>query len=199
MRNPRKRTSRFSKREDAAEALETPEEPFDLVALAVHGFVILPGFEAIALAWNHRNKAEIQRQLAGFVVFVGSIHDECSGAGSGPMPPSRVRPRPHRRLGRAKARRLWPLAHSRGSRRIVRITKPHQCRIQYEYAGCSRHWRPLGQRGTELLRQGTSAVLRQCHTPHHSSAGDGARFTSAEKMRHKCDGSSPLVQCTFLD
>jgi len=63
-------------REDAAEALETPEEPFDLVALAVHGFVILPGFEAIALGWNHRNKAEIQRQLAGFVVFLGSVHDE---------------------------------------------------------------------------------------------------------------------------
>ena len=104
----------FEAGEDAAEALEPPEEPLDLIALAVHGFVVLPGLKAIAFGRNYRNKAEIQRQLTGFVVFVGVVHD----AGAAVRAAAQCRPAvrallPHRRLGPAKARRLWPFAHSR--------------------------------------------------------------------------------------
>ena len=63
-------------REEAAEAFETPEEPLDLVAPAVHGFVILPRRQTIALGRDHGNPAEIQGQLAGRVVFVSAVHDE---------------------------------------------------------------------------------------------------------------------------
>ena len=44
--------------EDAAEAFEPAEEPFDLVTLAVHGFVVLPGLQAIAFGRNHREEAK---------------------------------------------------------------------------------------------------------------------------------------------
>ena len=33
-------------REDAAESFESAEQPLDLVALAVHGFAVLPGPQA---------------------------------------------------------------------------------------------------------------------------------------------------------
>src|SRR4051812_36666231 len=63
-------------REEAAEAFETPEEPLDLVAPAVHGFVILPRRQTIALGRDHGNPAELQGQLAGRIVFVSAVHDE---------------------------------------------------------------------------------------------------------------------------
>jgi hypothetical protein len=60
----------FEAGEDAAKAFQSAEQSLDLIALALHGLVILPGFETIALGWNHRYKAEIQRQLPSFVVLV---------------------------------------------------------------------------------------------------------------------------------
>lgn len=50
--------------EGTAESLEPPEEPFNLVASAIHGFVILPRFQAVAFRWDDRNEAEIERQWA---------------------------------------------------------------------------------------------------------------------------------------
>lgn len=50
--------------EDTAESLEPPEEPFNLVASAIHGLVILPRFQAVAFRWDDRNEAEIERQWA---------------------------------------------------------------------------------------------------------------------------------------
>ena len=79
-------------RKDAAKTFEPAEQPLDFVAPAVHGFVVLPGLQAVRPGRNHRNKAEIQRQLQGFVVFVGAVHDQMQGAGKGPMPPSSLRP-----------------------------------------------------------------------------------------------------------
>jgi hypothetical protein len=67
--------------EDAAEAFESAEEPLDLVALAVHGFVVLPGPQAIAFGRNDRDKAKLQSQLEGLVVLVGAVHDEVQRCG----------------------------------------------------------------------------------------------------------------------
>ena len=63
-------------REEATETFATPEEPFDLIAPAVQGFVIRPGCQTIALGRDHRNPAEIQGQLAGRVVLVSAVPDE---------------------------------------------------------------------------------------------------------------------------
>lgn len=68
-------------REDATEALEPAKEPLHFIALAVKRLVVLPGFQAITLGRNHGDKAEIERQLPGFVVFVSAIHDQMQGRG----------------------------------------------------------------------------------------------------------------------
>ena len=68
-------------REDAAEAFESAEEPFDLIALAVHGFVVLPGLQAIASGRNHREVAKVQSQLESLVVLVGAVQDEMQRCG----------------------------------------------------------------------------------------------------------------------
>ena len=39
----------FEAREDATEALESTEEPFDFVALLVEGTIIFPRFDAVVL------------------------------------------------------------------------------------------------------------------------------------------------------
>ncbi len=46
--------------EDAAETFESAEEPLDLIALAIDGFVVLPGLQAIAFGRNHREEAKVQ-------------------------------------------------------------------------------------------------------------------------------------------
>ena len=56
-------------REDAAEAFESAEKPLDLIALAVHGFIILPGLQAIASRRNLRDVAKVQSQLESLVVL----------------------------------------------------------------------------------------------------------------------------------
>lgn len=60
--------------EDPAEALEPSEQSFDLVALLVESAVVLPGFDAVGLGWNHRNHAQIEHQLPRLIAFIGSIH-----------------------------------------------------------------------------------------------------------------------------
>ena len=62
--------------EDAAEAFEPAEEPLDLITLAVHGFIILPGTQAIAFGRNHREEAKLQSQLESLIVFIGAVQDE---------------------------------------------------------------------------------------------------------------------------
>ncbi len=72
-------------REDAAKAFESAEEPFDLIALAVHGFVVLPRLQSIAFRRDNGNETEAQSQLLGFVIFVGAVHDEVQGRGQRPQ------------------------------------------------------------------------------------------------------------------
>jgi hypothetical protein len=60
---------------DSAEALESSEQPFDFVALPVEGAVVLSGFDAIALGWNHWNHAQIEHQLPCFVALIRTIHE----------------------------------------------------------------------------------------------------------------------------
>ena len=62
--------------EDPAEALEPSEQSFDLVALLVESAVVLPGFDAVGLGWNHRNHAQIKYQLPGFIAFVSAVHQQ---------------------------------------------------------------------------------------------------------------------------
>jgi len=61
----------FEAGEDSAEALEPPEKAFYLVALAVHGPVILPGFQAIAFWGNYRNETE--NRLAALVIGIDQM------------------------------------------------------------------------------------------------------------------------------
>ncbi len=54
----------FEAGEDAAEAFESAEEPLDLVAFAVHGFVVAArARRRLRSGWNDRDKAEVQSQL----------------------------------------------------------------------------------------------------------------------------------------
>ncbi|MBI2817199.1 MAG: hypothetical protein HYX72_09695 [Acidobacteria bacterium] len=67
--------------EDAAEAFESAEEPFDLVALAVHSLIVLPRLQAIAFGRNYWEEAEVQSQLESLVVLIGAVHDEVQRCG----------------------------------------------------------------------------------------------------------------------
>jgi hypothetical protein len=62
--------------EDAAEAFESAEEPLDLVAFAVQGFIVEPGMQAIVAGRNDREEAKVQSQLERGVVLVGAVQDE---------------------------------------------------------------------------------------------------------------------------
>jgi hypothetical protein len=75
--------------EDAPEAFQSAEEPLDLVAFAVHGFVVLPRFETVAFGWDHGDEGKIQRQLPGFIVFLGTVHDQMQWSWQGPMLPQK--------------------------------------------------------------------------------------------------------------
>ena len=67
-------------REDAAVALESAEQSLDLIAALVHGAVIVPRLKAIGLWWDDGNEAQVQSELAGFVAFVGPVHQQMQGA-----------------------------------------------------------------------------------------------------------------------
>lgn len=70
-------------REDAAEALETTEEPLDFVAPAIHGLVVLPRFQSVRSRWNNGDKTKVQSQLQGLVVVVGAVHHQMQGCWQG--------------------------------------------------------------------------------------------------------------------
>ena len=67
--------------EDAAETFESTEESLDLVAFAIHGFIVLPGLQAIAFGRNDGNEAKVQSQLESFVVLVGAVHQQMQWRG----------------------------------------------------------------------------------------------------------------------
>ena len=52
-------------REDTAEAFESAEEMFDLVALLVNGMIVVPGMQAVGLRRNQRNHSQVEHQLPG--------------------------------------------------------------------------------------------------------------------------------------
>ena len=61
-------------REDSAEAFEPTQESLDLIAFLVQGAVVLPGVDAVGLGRNHRDHAETEHQLPGFIAFISPIH-----------------------------------------------------------------------------------------------------------------------------
>ncbi len=62
-------------REHPAEALEPPEQGFDLVAPLGQLPVVFPGSSTAALRRHHGDEAEIGCQLPGFIVLTGPVHD----------------------------------------------------------------------------------------------------------------------------
>jgi len=66
----------FEAREHPAEALEPPEQAFDLVASPVQFPVVFPGSGAVALGRYHGGEAEVGRQLPGFIILTGPVHDQ---------------------------------------------------------------------------------------------------------------------------
>jgi len=66
----------FESGEDAPESFQSSKEPLYLVSFLIHRLVVEPRFQPVALGRHHRNPAEIQRQLPGFVVLVRPIHDQ---------------------------------------------------------------------------------------------------------------------------
>ncbi len=62
-------------REHPVEALEPPEQSFDLVAPSVPLPVVFPGSSTVALRRHHGDEAEIGCQLPGFIVLTGPVHD----------------------------------------------------------------------------------------------------------------------------
>lgn len=61
-------------REDAAKALESAKQPFDLIAPLVHGAVVLPRCDPNLLGRHNRDEPKIERQLPCFIAFVRSVH-----------------------------------------------------------------------------------------------------------------------------
>ena len=66
--------------EDAPEALEPAEQPLDLVATSVPGLAVRPGIDARRFRRHHRGEAEFKGELAGFIAFVRTIHDQATPA-----------------------------------------------------------------------------------------------------------------------
>jgi hypothetical protein len=62
--------------EDSAEVFESTEEPLDFVAFFVEGAVVFPGFDRVGLWQNHRDHAQAEHQLPGFVALVDAIHQQ---------------------------------------------------------------------------------------------------------------------------
>ena len=64
--------------EDAAKALEPAEQPLDLVSAAVPGLAVRPGCDPSRERRNDWGEAEIEGELAGFIAFICSIHDDAA-------------------------------------------------------------------------------------------------------------------------
>src|SRR5680860_1771438 len=69
-------TSSFSNREKMRQALESPEQPFDLIAPLVHGAVIFPRCHSILLGRHDWDKAQLKCQLPGLIAFVCAVHEQ---------------------------------------------------------------------------------------------------------------------------
>ena len=89
LRKPRKRTSSFSKREKMRrKPLSLRKSRSISLRLRYMAWSYCQGSRRLRFGRNHRNQAEIERQLPGFVVFVGAVHDQMQAA------PAAVRCRP---------------------------------------------------------------------------------------------------------
>src|SRR6266851_2952461 len=66
----------FEPREDAPKALESAEQPFDLVASFVHGAVVFPRRDPTLLGWHHWDEAKVERQLSRLIAFVCPVHQQ---------------------------------------------------------------------------------------------------------------------------
>ena len=62
--------------EDTSEALESTEQPFDLIAPFVHFPVVFPRRDSSLLGWDDGDKSEIKRQLPRLVPLICTVHDE---------------------------------------------------------------------------------------------------------------------------
>ena len=74
---PRNITSKLLEaREDAAKALEAPEQSFDFVAALVHLPVVFPGLD-LGTEWRHdRDEPQIECELTRLVALVGAVHQQ---------------------------------------------------------------------------------------------------------------------------
>jgi hypothetical protein len=60
--------------EDAPAALESSEEPLDLVGASAYGLVVPPGYGPGGVGRHDGHKAQLRGESAGFVAFVGRVH-----------------------------------------------------------------------------------------------------------------------------
>ena len=58
--------------EDAAKAFESSEQSFDFIAPTGQVMVVRPKGAAVLFGRHDRDQAKFQRQLAGFIPFVGA-------------------------------------------------------------------------------------------------------------------------------
>ena len=58
---------------------DTAKQPFDFIALSIHGFIVFPRIQTITLGRYDGDIAEIERPLACFIAFVGAVHDQRGG------------------------------------------------------------------------------------------------------------------------
>jgi hypothetical protein len=62
--------------EDATEAFEATKQPFDFISALVHFAIVFLWLKSVALGWNNRNKAQVERKLPRLVAFVGFVHKQ---------------------------------------------------------------------------------------------------------------------------
>ena len=76
----RKTTSSFFESgKDSAEAFEPSKQPLYFIAFLVEVAIVLPRSEPIGLGRNHRNHAQVENKLPGFIAFVCPIHQQAAG------------------------------------------------------------------------------------------------------------------------
>ena len=63
-------------REDASKTFESAKQAFDFIAALIHRLIVFPSVDSITLGRNYWHKTKIERELAGFISFVGSVHQQ---------------------------------------------------------------------------------------------------------------------------
>ena len=76
--------------EDAAEPLQPPEKPLDLVAAAIERAIEFPRLQTVSTGRNDGNPSEVQRQLTCLVVLVGAVHQQRQWFGQRPQAGKKV-------------------------------------------------------------------------------------------------------------